>query len=388
MGRDRDKANSHKVKERERDSEKERVEKEIAMAETYPGFSGRFGTKPYKAPLAHLFATTHVKPRHVDEKAVMLLDALAERGKAEEACNFLSQTLDGYSRHHISNWRAYIYTLLRGYDDEAYRTVKASQSAAKRKRVTDRRGVTPSSEASPGAQDDEDEKAEPAAEEDEEGRALADVLAATDSEGSDAGKKRSSRAAAAGTSLSQLISDPSAVREFVPKQTPIKLSAHTGVGGEDSRFRHTAPEFVPGFAWNGLDSTSSSAQMRSEAQEFVPGRPWGDSEAAGGKKEGLARATGTAPPAVIAASAAQAAAAAAAAAATSTSAAGDVSAPRPVDSAAAKEKRGTPAQSPGAEQESRLLQAASIEPLQRWLGPAAAASVLGVAAILLLRSRR
>mmetsp|Transcript_31 Transcript_31/g.72 ORF Transcript_31/g.72 Transcript_31/m.72 type:complete len:402 (-) Transcript_31:236-1441(-) len=312
MGRQ---AGTYRAKERDT-SEKDKVEKEIALAETFPGFTGRFGNKPYKAHVARLFATTNVKPRHVDEKAVMLLDALAERGRVEEACKFLTSTLDGATRHHISNWRAYIYTLLRGFDEEAYHAVKASQSASRRKRVTDRKTTT-STEVKEEEEGGEDVALEE--EEDEEGRApgtcsVADVLAATDSEGSDTEKKRS------GTRLSQLITDPGSVREFVPRQQPIKLSVHSSI--EPSSFRHTAPEFVPGRTWTGYDtSTVSTASMRSDALEFIPGRQW---IADGGGKtpnDGLARATGTASPAVMAASAAQAAAAAAAAASNTTASA-------------------------------------------------------------------
>mmetsp|Transcript_42495 Transcript_42495/g.97375 ORF Transcript_42495/g.97375 Transcript_42495/m.97375 type:complete len:400 (-) Transcript_42495:124-1323(-) len=301
-------------KAKERDSEKDRAEKDIAVAETFPGFTGRFGNKSYKAHVARLFTTTNVKPRHVDDKAVLLLDALAERGRVEEACKFLTQTLEGANR--ITNWRAYIYTLLKGFDEEAYRAVKSSQSASRRKRVTERKSTA---EVKEEEQEEEGAEEVPIEEEDDEVRApgtcsVVDVLAATDSEGSDREKPSS------GTRLSQLITDPDTVREFVPKQQPIKLSVHSSIEPATT-FRHTAPEFVPGRTWIGVDtsSVSSTGGMRSDALEFYPGRQWaGD----GGKasNDGLARATGTASPALIAASAAQAALAAAAASTTTSSA--------------------------------------------------------------------
>lgn len=80
----------------------------------------------YKASLDALIAHTPVKQSDLDQKAMMLLDALQRRGRAVEACEHLRQALDGLERERVSNWRAYIYTLLRKFDDTAYQEMKAA----------------------------------------------------------------------------------------------------------------------------------------------------------------------------------------------------------------------------------------------------------------------
>jgi len=80
----------------------------------------------YKASLDALIAHTPVKQSDLDQKAMMLLDALQRRGRAVEACDHLRQALDGMERERVSNWRAYIYTLLRKFDETAYQEMKAA----------------------------------------------------------------------------------------------------------------------------------------------------------------------------------------------------------------------------------------------------------------------
>merc|ERR1740122_833361 len=80
----------------------------------------------YKASLDALIAHTPVKQSDLDQKAMMLLDALQRRGRAVEACDHLRQALDGMERERVSNWRAYIYTLLRKFDEAAYQEMKAA----------------------------------------------------------------------------------------------------------------------------------------------------------------------------------------------------------------------------------------------------------------------
>jgi len=87
--------------------------------------------KAYTPAIETLTETTALRYSDLDPKALKLLDILQEKGKAEEACKFLQQTLSGIPRDQIGNWRAYVYTLVRGLDAEAYAIMKDAGSAEK-----------------------------------------------------------------------------------------------------------------------------------------------------------------------------------------------------------------------------------------------------------------
>merc|ERR1712232_973510 len=70
-----------------------------------------------------------------NERQVVLLDALEAKGKAKEALSTLSQSLKGRKREEIKNWRAYIHTILRKIDPEAYKDFKATKENEKAKSV-------------------------------------------------------------------------------------------------------------------------------------------------------------------------------------------------------------------------------------------------------------
>ncbi|CAK0790407.1 unnamed protein product [Prorocentrum cordatum] len=84
--------------------------------------------KEYKDGIDDLAKATVVKPGDLDEKAVKYLDFVqANGGRGNEACAYLKGALEGMSRDHVSNWKAYVYTLLRGFDEEAYKQMKISE---------------------------------------------------------------------------------------------------------------------------------------------------------------------------------------------------------------------------------------------------------------------
>jgi len=84
--------------------------------------------KEYKDGVDDLAKTTVVRHRDLDEKAVKYLDFVqANGGRGNEACLYLKSALEGMSRDHVSNWKAYVYTLLRGFDEEAYKQMKHSE---------------------------------------------------------------------------------------------------------------------------------------------------------------------------------------------------------------------------------------------------------------------
>lgn len=91
--------------------------------------NARLAGKAYKAALDEVVATTRVRPNDFDQKAVHLLDFLQRRGtRAAGALRFLKQAADGVERQDIINWRAYTYTLLRKFDEAAYREMKATEA--------------------------------------------------------------------------------------------------------------------------------------------------------------------------------------------------------------------------------------------------------------------
>mmetsp|Transcript_107667 Transcript_107667/g.309935 ORF Transcript_107667/g.309935 Transcript_107667/m.309935 type:complete len:323 (-) Transcript_107667:33-1001(-) len=80
--------------------------------------------RSYAAALRELYTNTAVKATDLDAKAGQLLDALSEVGKGEAACQFLAKSLEGVGREKVVNWKAYIFTLLRGFDKEVYEKMK------------------------------------------------------------------------------------------------------------------------------------------------------------------------------------------------------------------------------------------------------------------------
>lgn len=93
-----------------------------------------FASKEYKDGLDELTRKTPARPSDIDTKALQLLDFLLTRGKAKEACAHLEKTLEPLTRDYVSNWRAYIYTLLRQFDADAYKAMKEGTCSARRPR--------------------------------------------------------------------------------------------------------------------------------------------------------------------------------------------------------------------------------------------------------------
>lgn len=90
--------------------------------------------KEYKDGLQDIVKNTVVKQTDIDQKALQLLDTLQARGRAKEACQYLKQGVEGLSREHVTNWRAYLYTLLKGFDDAAYKAMKQTSEGRRRPR--------------------------------------------------------------------------------------------------------------------------------------------------------------------------------------------------------------------------------------------------------------
>mmetsp|Transcript_200 Transcript_200/g.439 ORF Transcript_200/g.439 Transcript_200/m.439 type:complete len:202 (+) Transcript_200:74-679(+) len=97
-------------------------------------FHTQLASKQYRDAVREVLRTTAVRPSDLDGKALALLDALQQHGRAREACQYLKQALEGLPRDRISNWRAYAYTLLRGFDEAAYEAMKADRTNQRRRR--------------------------------------------------------------------------------------------------------------------------------------------------------------------------------------------------------------------------------------------------------------
>mmetsp|Transcript_71315 Transcript_71315/g.133395 ORF Transcript_71315/g.133395 Transcript_71315/m.133395 type:complete len:227 (-) Transcript_71315:210-890(-) len=87
--------------------------------------------KAYKDTLKVLFDSTPVQPRDIDQKVIGLLDALQKSGRVKEAVQFLKTSLQDVQREKVTSWRAYVYSLLRGFDPQVYKSMKEKSNAGR-----------------------------------------------------------------------------------------------------------------------------------------------------------------------------------------------------------------------------------------------------------------
>jgi len=113
------------------------------------GHEDRLAGKEYNKAVEALCRNTAVRVYDLDPKALSLLDLLQERGRAEEACQFLTISLSGIARDKVVSWRAYTYSLLRKFDGEAYLAWKQAR-AAKQPRASRANSMRKSSLGSDG----------------------------------------------------------------------------------------------------------------------------------------------------------------------------------------------------------------------------------------------
>eukprot|EP00927_Polykrikos_kofoidii_P077249 TRINITY_DN74208_c0_g1_i1.p1 TRINITY_DN74208_c0_g1~~TRINITY_DN74208_c0_g1_i1.p1 ORF type:complete len:562 (-),score=92.26 TRINITY_DN74208_c0_g1_i1:52-1737(-) len=79
----------------------------------------------YQVHLDRLIDETALVRGDVDRKTKALFDTLHERRRMKEACDYLRQVLYRMPRDNVDNWSAYIYTLLKHFDPEAYDSMKS-----------------------------------------------------------------------------------------------------------------------------------------------------------------------------------------------------------------------------------------------------------------------
>jgi len=86
--------------------------------------------KSYTAAVDQLVRKTAVRSADLDPRFYALLEELHRKGRAVEAVRSLAESLEGIDRDRIFNWRAYVYTLLRKFDEAAYQALKGEASIA------------------------------------------------------------------------------------------------------------------------------------------------------------------------------------------------------------------------------------------------------------------
>lgn len=83
--------------------------------------------KAYKAAVDELVRNSEVRTSDLDGKFFFLLDKLEQKEKAIEGVRHVAQALEGKERESIHSWRAYVYTLLRKFDEATYQSLKTTE---------------------------------------------------------------------------------------------------------------------------------------------------------------------------------------------------------------------------------------------------------------------
>jgi len=86
--------------------------------------------KPYRQIIDELIRNTVLCRNDFDKKILLLLDALWERNKLQEACNHVKKVVEVLPRDKVTHWRGYLHKLLRNFDEDAYHDVKGNLATA------------------------------------------------------------------------------------------------------------------------------------------------------------------------------------------------------------------------------------------------------------------
>eukprot|EP00931_Biecheleriopsis_adriatica_P050641 TRINITY_DN29341_c0_g1_i1.p1 TRINITY_DN29341_c0_g1~~TRINITY_DN29341_c0_g1_i1.p1 ORF type:complete len:226 (-),score=44.68 TRINITY_DN29341_c0_g1_i1:54-731(-) len=91
--------------------------------------------KPYRQVVEEVIKTSTLCRNDFDHKILLILDALHERGRLNEACAHVKEIVKVLPRDHVTHWRGYLHKLLRDFDEEAYHSVKAQLAVAYAERL-------------------------------------------------------------------------------------------------------------------------------------------------------------------------------------------------------------------------------------------------------------
>eukprot|EP00928_Gymnodinium_smaydae_P008483 TRINITY_DN1308_c0_g2_i1.p1 TRINITY_DN1308_c0_g2~~TRINITY_DN1308_c0_g2_i1.p1 ORF type:complete len:366 (-),score=83.33 TRINITY_DN1308_c0_g2_i1:38-1135(-) len=259
--------------------------------------------KEYAAGLNDLIKNSAVRAGDFDSKAFALLDALEANGRSTEACNHLKKALEGVSRERIGNWRGYVYTLLRGFDEDSYNAMKASRSDGRRRRGERTRDTGETANGDDATKKSEKPKEakrelqpfDPSAKEfvpskpvqvplstavhAKEEAAYNAAHAYAVAAGQWAQHQSAATAAASSWSAAQAEMQRLRVLDDLKKASITTNASAPRSKTSNTQLKHTATEFVPGqTTWSGAkggnakDAAASSKTLSDSATEFVPGR--------------------------------------------------------------------------------------------------------------------
>ncbi|CAE7689355.1 unnamed protein product [Symbiodinium sp. CCMP2456] len=86
--------------------------------------------KPYRQIIDELIKNTVLCRNDFDHKILLLLDALWERNRLQDACSHVKKVVEVLPRDKVTHWRGYLHKLLRNFDEDAYHDVKGTLAAA------------------------------------------------------------------------------------------------------------------------------------------------------------------------------------------------------------------------------------------------------------------
>jgi len=107
--------------------------------------------RSYWNDLNEVFKHTSAQPGDIDAKALALLDALNDAGRAKEACAYLQKSLEGIAREKVANWYAFTYTLLKRFDPNFYEAMREQRGKNSKSHREPREEPKPAMTLSAGA---------------------------------------------------------------------------------------------------------------------------------------------------------------------------------------------------------------------------------------------
>ncbi|CAE7896085.1 unnamed protein product [Symbiodinium microadriaticum] len=133
----RDRYDRDRKWDREQDKDKEgkpadrpRSEDGEKGKEANSGPALELARKPYRQIIDELIKNTVLCRNDFDHKILLLLDALWERNRLQDACSHVKKVVEVLPRDKVTHWRGYLHKLLRNFDEDAYHDVKGTLAAA------------------------------------------------------------------------------------------------------------------------------------------------------------------------------------------------------------------------------------------------------------------
>lgn len=114
------------------------------MARNKASQGAQIPNKPYKAAVEELVKSTEVRVTDLDAKVYKFLDYLQQQERAIDGVRHIKTSVESLERQRIFDWRKYLYTLLRKFDEAAYQAMKNGEEGRKPPRTPGgRNGASP-----------------------------------------------------------------------------------------------------------------------------------------------------------------------------------------------------------------------------------------------------